>query len=134
MDILLDILLKPPQPLMGLFFKDCVVSKKIWKICFKYMRIQYGEELVFEDLDIGTIVLNDIRENKYSYLNLLLLVIKQKLYTFHCLKKTPNAQIIIKEFEFIHKIDEQKAVSTNNVKKYNARWPDKIMRIEEAII
>ena len=87
------------------FFKDCVVSKKIWKISFKYMRIKYGEELVFEDLDIATIVLNDIRENKYSYLNLLLLVIKQKLYAFRCLKKTPNAQLIIKEFEFIHKID-----------------------------
>ena len=106
------------------FFVECTNAKKIWYQILLY--IQRNIDCLIKKLEAKDIILNVIGENPFGAANLLVCITKQKMYTHKCLKKKLRVQEIIQEYEFIHKMEHSKAISTCTTKNYNARWPDKI--------
>ena len=46
------------------------------------------------------------------------------MYAAKCLRKTFRLEDIVKECEFIRKIQREKAIHNQSVKRYNITWPD----------
>ena len=102
---------------------ECEQVKNLWDKMRKYCFERYGEEFVVTP---NTIIFNDMHVEPSNYMNLLIVIFKQKLYASKCDKKIMNAECVIEELEFIHEKQYRNAVIAKKVRNYNKTWPDKI--------
>ena len=102
-------------------FVECEKAKEIWKDMSKYVRQTYNIDCSFRDLNVITSYF-DLKD--LTFLNLITIVVKQKLYASKFSKRNVNAKTVIMEIEFIHQNERKKAIATNRFKTYNKRWPD----------
>ena len=96
------------------FFFHCEISKAVWLKCVQYIKnnIIFDSEVTYKD-----IVTNLVVEPQNSFINLICLVYKQKLYSAKCQKRKPHEDMIIKEIQFIQGIEKSK-ISTQKQRKY----------------
>ena len=104
---------------------QCNSMQLVWREIENYLKHQYDISVEFTPQAILSNVVND---NLYHHVNLITLISKQKIYAAKCLRERITTQTIIAEFEFIHQLELQEAIRTVNVKIYNRRWPDKIVK------
>ena len=52
---------------------------------------------------------------------------KQHIYACKCREQAPSLRFIEKEVKFVHDLEQIKVYISMKVKRYNSRWPDKII-------
>ena len=112
-------------------FYECNHTKKLMKTIQNYLKENEYMSIGSEDWSMIKVLMSAIDENLFSCCNLIVTIMKQNIYAAKCLKKNITSNMIIKEFEFIHEMEKQNAIRSQNVKKYNLKWPDKIKQINE---
>ena len=104
------------------FFVECNIAKKLIADVENYIMNTYGrEELNDASLRGVDVLLNLVQPNNMSILNLGICIIKQKLYSYKCLGKKINKEVVIEELEFIHKTDKKLVTGRSQIAKYNSR-------------
>ena len=78
------------------FFYECQFSKTLWS------KISQRFNILNQLLTFKNIILNSVVEQpSNSYINLLILVVKQNMYAAKCLKKKPTIRSIVQQLFFI---------------------------------
>ena len=109
------------------FFWECKVTRNLLTQLTEYIE-QINVDKQEYTLNIKTFMLNEVSEHPFSHINMLVCILKQKMYAFKCMKKGLKFRIVKDEYEFIHELERNEALLTGNIRKYNLRWPDKILR------
>ena len=86
------------------FFVYCETTQEIWKDAIAFARCHDLTQTKHVSLEPISILINQIYEPKIHFLNLLCLVVKQKLYAMKCTKITPNFQLIRDEIMYIKRL------------------------------
>ena len=104
---------------------ECSYVEKVWHKISKYLYETYQivVNITKRNVFLSTIMMAE----GHQFLNLLIMIMKQKIYAARCLKKKPQTRQIINELEFIRSEQYQKAMTTGNVRMYNRMWPDTII-------
>ena len=99
------------------FFKECAVTSRIWNNLSKIY------DFPFHNLTFKDIMLNKAEgERISSYINLIILLTKFKLYSAKCQKIQPNHRQIVNEVNLIQKMESMNAKTSKQVKTYCIRW------------
>ena len=112
-------------------FYDCRFIKPIIKELEKYVSSILDSNTLLSKQLIFTGVDTQVVKNCKECVALICFVFKQKIYAAKCAKQKPNAQTIIKECNFIRKLQKKQAYQSGNVKRYNATWPDGIRNMQD---
>ena len=115
---------KAKETVLHLFW-ECEVTQRIVLKVIEFIKQNDMYNLNIK-LDAVNFILSTVDENEYSCVNLISVIIKQKIYAAKCTGKKINAQVVINEILFIQEIERDNGIFTGNIKKYNARWPQKI--------
>ena len=107
-------------------FVECHVAQALWDQVNRYLKDTYD---VMIEITCKNILLNDVGPNEYGFLNLVVIIVKQKIFAAKCLQQKVRVQQITEEIEFIHELDRKIAYRTGVCKKYNLKWPNKIMEV-----
>ena len=67
-------------------------------------------------------------KSKYSYVNLVILVTKQKIYAAKCLNKNVTKHQIVEEVNFIKQCEIQAAYTSKSKAHCNAKWEEEIFK------
>ena len=108
-------------------FYECNVVQVFWNELLKCCNIN-------AKIDCKTVIFNTLNETPERYENLLVLIAKQHIFARKCVKKTLNPQSVIKELEFIRKIEYNKIDTENKERKFQSRWSDEVQGQEERMI
>ena len=106
------------------FFFQCKAAQAILKEICEYLSHTYQIKIC--SLTHRKILFNNVDENLFSFVNLIFCITKQMMYALKCMQQKVTASRVIEELEFIHQTEYKRAIVTNNCKRYNLTWPDKI--------
>ena len=105
------------------FFVECPNAQAIWKGVQNFVKDEFKCQLNLNAYKIITSMGSESPKTKV-FLNLVITITKQKLFTAKCQNQKPSVTSICNEILFIQDVDRQKAIRTGNIKKYNNMWPD----------
>ena len=105
---------------------ECKVVQNVWNEVLRYLCTQYQITTASDEVTNVEFILNDPDTHEIDCVSLAILIFKQKVYACKCQNKQVNSHIIIRELEFIHNMEKEKACTIPQIIKYNARWPDTI--------
>ena len=106
------------------FFVRCRIVRKIWKDVAKYFKQQYEMDTTWIENEKSLL----LSTAQYPpCINLIIIVVKQKVFAAKCSDTKPNAQACITEIEFIHELERNNVKTIKQAKRYNEKWPDSIV-------
>ena len=88
---------------------------------------------LYINLALESVLRNQVTEQITHCSNMIVSVTKQMLYWFNCACNKPKMNIIYQEIKFIRNLEMQKAITKNQVFKYNKQWNDNIQFDEQLI-
>ena len=106
------------------FFVNCKITKILWKKLLEHNKIKKHIIRISRENNLDNVILNDIMsEDLTNCINVCAIVFKQKLFAAKCKKEKLNINAVVKEIEFIHKIESDKAKQSSKAnKKMMKRW------------
>ena len=108
------------------FFYQCSFANNILGKLIEYLVANEYTNLDELNVTAQTVLFNNVHDSAFNVANTLVGIFKQNLYAHKCLGKKITTEKVISEFEFIHKLEQRKAIQSLKCRNYNARWPDKI--------
>ena len=103
-------------------FKECNQTHQIWE------KLSQLYHYPFHQLSFDSIVLNMVEDKpNYSYINLVIIVTKQKLYATKCLQRKPNAKEIVEEVNFIKTCEMQQLLTIQQRKHFAKKWEEPLL-------
>ena len=100
---------------------DCRYAQVTWKALHKWIKDFYGLQDI-EPFTASEIILNNYKGSQKHFVNTLILVLKQYLYSSKCKNVTPNFTDYLSSLDYWHNIEKIAAYQAQKIKTFYKKW------------
>ena len=98
---------------------ECPNVAKLWKTLSNWCNYHYEIKTVF---DASTIILNDYQGKEKNYVNTLILILKQFIYSQKCKSNSLKFIEFISVVDHWYNLEKVTAIANNNYHKFKNKW------------